>query len=270
MKTRILTAAVGVPLLFILVLWASEIVSAVVVGIMMAIGAYELLYRTHLVRRSSMVVISAIAAFAVSMWSYFDSQDAYLLLGLMVFTMILFAQMMGDHIKTRFETLAMCFFAGFVMPYLLTSLVRILVMPIGRYVVLVPFAIAFLSDAGAYFVGIKFGRHKLAPVVSPNKTIEGVLGGLGAAMAGMLIYALVLGVGFGFQVNYGLAILYGLLGSLAGTFGDLCFSVIKRQTGVKDYGNLIPGHGGILDRFDSMMMVAPLVEALLLIMPFAV
>jgi len=87
----------------------------------------------------------------------------------------------------------------------------------------------------------------------------------------MLIYALILDLGFSqFRVNYGLAILYGLVGSAAGVFGDLCFSIIKRQTGIKDYGNLIPGHGGILDRFDSMMTVAPLVEALLIIAPFAV
>ena len=66
------------------------------------------------------------------------------------------------------------------------------------------------------------------------------------------------------------AILYGLGGALVGIFGDLCFSIIKRQTGIKDYGNLIPGHGGVLDRFDSLMMVAPLMEALLLIVPFAV
>ena len=100
--------------------------------------------------------------------------------------------------------------------------------------------------------------------------IEGALGGMATAMAGMLIYALILGVGMGFDVDYGLAILYGAAGSAAGVFGDLCFSVIKRQTGIKDYGNLIPGHGGILDRFDSMMMVAPLIEALLVIVPFAV
>ena len=136
--------------------------------------------------------------------------------------------------------------------------------------VLVPFTIAFLSDAGAYFVGIRYGRHKLAPVVSPNKTIEGALGGLGTAMAGMLIYALILDLAMGFDVDYALALLYGAAGSAAGVFGDLCFSVIKRQTGIKDYGNLIPGHGGVLDRFDSMMMVAPLIEALLVIVPFAV
>ena len=71
-------------------------------------------------------------------------------------------------------------------------------------------------------------------------------------------------------MNFGLAVLYGLIGSLAGVVGDLIFSVIKRQTGIKDYGNLIPGHGGFLDRFDSLVMVAPLIEALLLLCPMAV
>ena len=86
-----------------------------------------------------------------------------------------------------------------------------------------------------------------------------------------LIIALVLDLAFAqFRVNYGIAILYGLVGSLAGVFGDLCFSVIKRQTGIKDYGNLIPGHGGILDRFDSMMVVGPLAEILLILLPLAV
>lgn len=137
----------------------------------------------------------------------------------------------------------------------------------GRYVILIPFAVAFLSDGGAYFVGLKFGKHKLAPVVSPNKTIEGVFGGVAAAVLGMLIYGVILRWPFGFEVNFLLAMLYGLLGSLIGTFGDLCFSVIKRQTGIKDYGNLIPGHGGALDRLDSLVLVAPLMEALLMILP---
>ena len=270
MKTRILTAAIGVPLLFIIVLITPEEVAAVVFGLMLSIAVYELLYRTRLIRRPRMVIYSSIAAFAVTMWSFFGSQQAYLLLGLLVFCLLLFSEMMSDHVRVHFEMVCTCFTAGFVVPYLLSALVRILVLPIGRYVVLVPFTIAFLSDAGAYFVGIRYGRHKLAPVVSPNKTIEGALGGLVTAMAGMLIYALILDLGMGFDVEYALAILYGAAGSAAGVFGDLCFSVIKRQTGIKDYGNLIPGHGGVLDRFDSMMMVAPLIEAMLVIVPFAV
>lgn len=134
----------------------------------------------------------------------------------------------------------------------------------------IPFILAFLSDTGAYFAGRAFGKHKLAPVISPHKTVEGVVGGVLGAIFGMLIFCLVMQLGFKMQVNYLYAVLYGVVGSLGAVFGDLCFSVIKRQTGMKDYGNLIPGHGGVLDRFDSMMVVGPLSELLLLLLPVAV
>ena len=177
---------------------------------------------------------------------------------------------MLDHVKVRLEWIGLCFVAGFVIPYMLSALIRILAGTNGRYFVLLPFTIAFLSDAGAYFIGLRFGRHKLAPVISPNKTIEGVLGGVAFSLVSVVVYALILDFALQFRVNYGTAIFYGLLGSLAGVVGDLCFSVVKRQTGIKDYGNLIPGHGGFLDRFDSLVLVAPLTEALLLILPVAV
>ena len=267
MKTRIIAAAVLVPVLFIVVLLAPVRAAAVILGILLAIASYELLYRTGLVRHPRLVMYSSIMAFAISMWSYWGAVRAYFVLLMMVYVMLLFAEMMMDHIKVRFEMVSMCVVAGVIIPYLLSALIRILTMDVGRYVILIPFIAAFMSDAGAYFAGLKFGKHKLAPVVSPNKTIEGVIGGLAGAMAGMLIYALILDLGFKFEVNYGLALLYGLVGSGVGTFGDLCFSIIKRQTGIKDYGNLIPGHGGVLDRFDSLSMVAPLMEALLLLLP---
>ena len=189
--------------------------------------------------------------------------------GVLVFTAVLFAEIMMDHVKVRFEMVCMCYVAGFLIPYMLSAVIRILSMGLGRYLVLIPFVTAFLSDAGAYFIGKKFGKHKLSPVVSPNKTLEGSLGGIVAAMLGMLIYAIILHF-LDFRVNYLIALLYGLLGSIVGSFGDLCFSVIKRQTGLKDYGNLIPGHGGVLDRFDSMVLVAPLMESLLILLPMAV
>ena len=268
MKKRIATAVVMVPLLILLLLVAPQWLAAVLFGVMMSIAAYELLYRTRLVRQGRLVVYSAVMAFAVVMWSYFGALQAYLLLGLLVFVMLLFMEMMMDHVKIHLETLGLCMVGGFLVPYLLSALIRILTMRYGRYVILIPFLVAFLSDSGAYFVGLKFGKHKLSPVVSPNKTIEGALGGIVTAMASMVIYALVLDLlPVGIQVNYALAVLYGLAGSLAGIFGDLCFSVIKRQTGIKDYGDLFPGHGGILDRFDSLVTVAPLMEALLLIAP---
>lgn len=267
MKTRVISAAVLVPILFLIVLVAPISAAATILGLLLAIAAYELLYRTGLVKQPRLVIYSSVMAFVISMWSYFEAVRAYFVLLLMLFFMLMFAEMMMDHIKVRFETVSMCFVAGVMIPYFLTALIRILTMNIGRYVILIPFIVAFMSDAGAYFVGMRFGKHKLAPVVSPNKTIEGVFGGLAGAMIGMLLYALILDFPLKFTVNYGIALLYGILGSAVGTFGDLCFSIIKRQTGIKDYGNLIPGHGGVLDRFDSLSMVAPLMEALLLLLP---
>jgi len=267
MKTRIIAAAVLVPVLLLMVLVVDKLFAAIAMGLILAIAAYELLYRTRLVLRPRLVIYACIMAFVVSMWSYAESVHAYFLLMIILFFLVLFAEIMMDHVKVRVEMIGLCFVAGLIIPYMLTALVRILVMNLGRYYILIPFVVAFMSDAGAYFVGLKFGRHKLAPVVSPNKTIEGVFGGLAGAMIGMLLYTIILAWPLKFDVNWGFALLYGVIGSAAGTFGDLCFSVIKRQTGIKDYGNLIPGHGGALDRFDSLVMVAPLMEALLLIAP---
>ena len=267
MKTRIVAAAVLVPVLLLLILVLDKIIAAVVLGLLLALASYELLYRTRLVMRPKLVIYSSAMAFAVAMWSYFDAIHAIFLLLVGAYFMLLFAEMMLDHVKVRIEMLGLCLLAGLILPYMLSALIRILITNLGRYVIVIPFIVAFMSDAGAYFVGLKFGRHKLAPVVSPNKTIEGVGGGLAGAMIGMLLYALIMDLVLKFDVNYGYALIYGLVGSGIGTFGDLCFSVIKRQTGIKDYGNLIPGHGGALDRFDSLVLVAPLVEALLLLIP---
>ncbi|MGM9605098.1 MAG: phosphatidate cytidylyltransferase [Faecousia sp.] len=267
MKKRIVTAAILIPVLVLVTLVAPKIVAAVVWGVLMMIGVYELLYTTGLVQHPRMVLYSALMALATSLWSHYGANQGIALLGLLVFWILLFSELMANHVKISLEMIVYCFFAGAVVPYLLTALIRILSLASGRYLVLVPCVVAFLSDAGAYFAGSLFGRHKLAPVVSPNKTVEGVAGGLVSAMVGMLIYAVILQLVFRFQVNYGAALLYGLLGSAVGVFGDLCFSIIKRLSGIKDFGALIPGHGGFFDRFDSMVTVAPLMEALILLLP---
>ncbi len=266
MKTRIITAAVAIPVLLLLLLVLDKIVAAVVWAALMAVAAYELLYSTGLIRESRLVVYACVMAFAVTMWSYFEAVHAYFLLLVQVYVVLLFGEMMRAHVKLTFDKICMCIVAGLIVPFLLSSLIRILTLKIGRYVILIPFIVAFGSDAGAYFTGFFFGKHKMAPVLSQHKTIEGALGGIAAAIVCMILYGLIMNL-LKFRVNYLYAALYGLFGSLAGIFGDLCFSVIKRQTGIKDYGNLLPGHGGILDRFDSMMMVGPLMEALLLLIP---
>ncbi len=268
MKTRLITAAVLVPLLLLMVLVFPKGVAAVTMGILQAIATYELLYRTRLVTKPRLVIYSAGMSFALAIWSYYGAVHAYFVLLMLAFFLLLFSEMMRDHVKIRFEMLGMCAIGGLLVPYLMSSVIRILNMNIGRYVILIPFFIACFCDAGAYFVGVRFGKHKMAPVISPNKTIEGAVGGLATGVVSMLIYAVIVDLALpAFRVNYGIAIVYGLLGCIVGEIGDLCFSVIKRQTGIKDYGNLIPGHGGVLDRFDSILSVAPLMEALLLIWP---
>ena len=149
MKTRIITAAIAIPLLLIILLLAPEIVAAVVFGLLMAIGSYEFLYRTGLCRRMRMVIYSALAAFGLAIWSYFGGLQAYLLLGLIAYFMLLYSEVMLDHVKVPIDLVGICMLGGFVVPLLLSSLIRILMMTNGRYFVLLPFVVAFLSDAGA-------------------------------------------------------------------------------------------------------------------------
>ncbi len=270
MKIRILASVVLLPLLLLVVLAAPKIYTAILFGLMAAIAAYELLSGTGRVNHPRLCAYSMLSAFWCVLWCGLHIGYHWLLLGILLLWIALFAEMMASDMKLGFGTIACCMAAGVLLPLLLGALVRIHVGDQGRFFILVPFIMAFLSDTGAYFAGLKFGKHKLAPVISPKKTVEGVIGGVAGAVVGVILYCVVLHLFFHMQVNYLAAIVYGVLGSAASVFGDLCFSVIKRQTGIKDYGNLIPGHGGILDRFDSMIVVGPLAELLLILLPLAV
>lgn len=125
-----------------------------------------------------------------------------------------------------------------------------------KYVWLV-FIIALLSDTMAYFVGSMFGKHKLAPKLSPKKTIEGSLGAIIFSSIGCLLF------GYIFELNLAMMLTIGMLGSIVSQIGDLIASFVKRYVGIKDYGNLIPGHGGILDRFDSIILVSQFIYLIL-------
>jgi phosphatidate cytidylyltransferase len=120
-------------------------------------------------------------------------------------------------------------------------------------------AITWIQDTAAYFVGRRFGRNKMAPVLSPKKTWEGAAGGLlGSILAGVVCVPLL-----GLPITLLAGGLLGLVGGIVGPLGDLSESLIKRQVGLKDAGNLIPGHGGILDRADSLLFTAPLLYYLI-------
>ena len=114
-----------------------------------------------------------------------------------------------------------------------------------------------VTDIFAYLTGKSLGRHKLCPVISPNKTVEGSIGGIVGTVAVLLSLGFTLEKAIVVQVNFIALTFYAVLSSIVGQFGDLSMSAVKRCLGVKDYGNLFPGHGGILDRFDSLLFIAP-------------
>lgn len=125
----------------------------------------------------------------------------------------------------------------------------------GKFLYLIPFVFGWVTDTFAYFTGRLFGKHKLIPAVSPKKTVEGAIGGAVCCALVAMLYGLLAGVWFDASPNYLVLALSGLVIAVVSQIGDLAMSAIKRQYGIKDYGKLLPGHGGLLDRFDSCMAV---------------
>lgn len=169
-----------------------------------------------------------------------------------------------------YEKLMVCLFAGILFPMFFSTLLLLRQMPEGAFMVLLPVVTSFSADSGAYFVGVLFGKHRGVTQVSPNKSREGYIGGLVFAPLFMVFYGYLLSNNLQLEeitVNLSMFALYGLVGGFMTALGDLSFSLIKRHTGIKDYGTLIAGHGGILDRFDGMCLSAPTIWILLQIFP---
>ncbi len=240
---------------------------AAAVCLMAAVASYELLYCTGLVKNVVLNCLSALMAAAVCLWSYFDGSFVIALAGILVYHVVLFGAVLYSGGALPVKDVLVCWLSGVIMPFLFTSLLRLRMANMGKWLLLIPFVMAFLSDTGAYLVGVSIGKHKMCPHISPKKSWEGFFGGIVTAVLGMIVFGAAAQKYLGADVRYGYAAMYGALGALAGVFGDLSMSVIKRQTGIKDYGNLIPGHGGILDRFDSVLITAPLAEILLRLLP---
>ena len=129
----------------------------------------------------------------------------------------------------------------------------------GKFVYLIPFLFAWVTDTFAYFTGRLFGKHKLIPAVSPKKTVEGAIGGAVCCALVAVLYGYLTNLWFDASPNYVVLALAGLLIAVVSQIGDLTMSAIKRQYGIKDFGKMLPGHGGLLDRFDSCMAVTVVV-----------
>lgn len=307
MFKRVMVAVVGVPFLLLVLGWAPEWATTILVAGMCAIGAWELMHAVRGERGASLVnplVWAPIVMAAVLPWKirelhslgsllffYFQNPTesmgerlpeisqktvailahyvTELALWVLVFILVLFVWAIltyGKKSAVRFGDLTAAIFAGVVFPAMLSCLLWLRLEEYGRALVFLPLCISFGSDTFALFAGMLCGKHKLTPV-SPKKTVEGAVGGLIGGVIGMTLFKLLSQAALGVVlVDWTGVLLFGILGSVAGQIGDLSFSVIKREFGVKDYGNLLPGHGGILDRFDSVTFVAPFVWLALALM----
>lgn len=269
MKTRIIVAVIAIPVLVLVIFFAPLWVMGLVMGAISAGCAWEFLECTEREMPLAMRAFSAACAFLMCFGvSVFPAELVYSTVIFLLFA-VLFCLLMLSFRKEEvmaFEAVASCLTAGGIMPMLLSAVVRLGLHEHSSVYMLLPFVAAFSSDSGAYFAGTFLGRHKLTPHISPNKTIEGSIGGFLASMLLMAVYGLVLKAAK-LEVNMSVMVVYGFLGSLACQLGDLSFSAVKRLYGIKDYGKLIPGHGGMLDRFDSMHWTAAILAILAALVP---
>jgi phosphatidate cytidylyltransferase len=195
-----------------------------------------------------------------------DSLRQYAFAAICVAILYFFSVLTFSHGKYKLSDVATWFMTAFyiLLGFSSISVLRFLETAGGKYVYLLVFVGAWVTDTFAYFCGMLLGRggkHKLIPDVSPKKTWEGSIGGTVFCMIAMVIFGLIINSISDFQANYILLVIAGLLIAVVSQIGDLCMSVIKRTYGIKDYGKLFPGHGGVLDRFDSTLAVAVILAA---------
>lgn len=269
MFKRIMVAVVFIPLMLLIIYALPEVAVPVAMAAVCAIAVYEALCATGFLKHTRIAAYSIALGALIPLWEYSGAPSTYALAGLFLYVTLLFAEAIYSRNTLGLERLGGAFFLTVFIPYFLSALVRLRLRSDWRLTILLPFVTAFLSDACALFAGMFFGKHKLAPVLSPKKTVEGAVGGLLGAVVCTVAYGLLWDkcLGVEGQMSYAALALYGAVGSLVSQLGDLSFSCIKREYGIKDFGNILPGHGGILDRFDSVIFCAPLVELLLRILP---
>ena len=253
MKARVLFGVFGFAFVLLALYVFPPIVLELVVAALCVFATYEVLGSTKLVRNhlELLLAMAVSLGLAVGHFSILPLRLESVMQGLVLVLLFgSFAIELKYHDVMKASQVSWAFFGGLAVPYLLLSLLRIFQMHYhhGSFIVLLPLLAAWGADTCALFSGMLFGKHKLAPVVSPKKTVEGAVGGVvGGAVLEMPLWS---------------AVVLGAVGAVLGEIGDLSFSVIKRQTGIKDYGHIFPGHGGVLDRFDSVLFVAPFAELL--------
>lgn len=271
MVTRIITSIVCIPILILVVVYGN-IFLKIALMLVSLIGIYEF-YRAvnkntnkDIKRINDIGYLFTIIYYVIllkfSLYSYFIFTS--------IFILVLMISMLLHSDKYNIKDVAITFMGFYYVCFLLSHIILVREQPNGFIFVWLIFITAWGSDTGAYFTGKAIGRTKLVPKLSPNKTVEGAIGGVVLSAILCIIYGLCMDKLFNTNLQnlfIGLIVI-GVVGSIVGQLGDLTASAIKRYTGIKDYGNLIPGHGGILDRFDSILFTAPLVYYLTILLGY--
>lgn len=256
-RTRLLSGIILILVMIGLIVPGNAIL-LVALAVISCIGLFEL-YRVFKIEKDILGYIGYAAAlvYYANLWFHFAS-DLRLLVIATLF--VLFFVYVFSYPKYEAKQILESFFGIFYVAVMLSYIYSVRMMNDGAYIVWLIFLCAWGCDTCAYCVGMLFGKHKLAPVLSPKKSIEGAIGGVvGAALLGA-IYGAVLHHIANLEGAYIwiFAVLCGI-GAVFAQIGDLTASAIKRNYQIKDYGKLIPGHGGIMDRFDSVLVTAPLI-----------
>lgn len=263
MKTRIITAVICTLVFLPFLIFSDTIVFPIVLAFAATVGIYEML--KCIGEKSLWVLLPSCfigALLPISARLYGNEQFffnfAHKILVVFVFYLAVIAVFSKG--KKDVSTMAMVYVTvGFIVNGF-SSIVLLRDYQYGQYIYLLVFICPWMTDIFAYFTGYFFGKHKLIPDVSPKKTVEGAIGGIVFCTLALVLYGFVMTVVIdGIKANYLAFICVGIVLSVVSQCGDLVFSLIKRKYGIKDYGKLMPGHGGILDRFDSVIASAPFV-----------
>lgn len=262
-KQRLISGIILVILAFI-TLYFGGTLTLLVTAVISLIGVHELLKVIGREKSALGVIIYAGSIlYYILLWLNLDQYTVPLALLILV---MLFSVYVFTFPKYEISSVAIAFFAFFYVTVMLSCIYRIRVLDNGAYMIVLVFLSAWGNDTLAYCAGRLFGKRKMSPVLSPKKTIEGAVGGvIGAGLLGVLYGFLVkrfILAGFSLPAAFGIICAAGGLISIV---GDLGASAIKRNYEIKDYSNLIPGHGGILDRFDSIIFTAPIIYYLLVL-----
>lgn len=256
MKTRIWTGVVGLPLLIAIMYLGGFVL---VIGVS-ALAFFGMIEYTRAINRMMQPKINRILMLALAaMLMITIKLDYYFLMPVLLvsFIVIFCYEILSGNVEIQRGSATLM---GLIyVPVMFGHLFLFETVNKGAYYMWLIFVIAFTTDTAAYFIGKSIGNRKIAPLISPKKTIAGSVGGVIVAALCTILYGTILSSYFSFVLPWYLYLVVGVFGSIAGQCGDLTASMIKRKAKIKDFGTILPGHGGILDRFDSILFIIPLI-----------